>query len=170
VSDRPFGSNTSRTLLTESDVYNLTISVDRPTFVNFLNSGRTFFFNAQLFVRYIADYDHSYMTNGPVTALGTLAVTTGYLQDRLLPSLVLVHDLRSASGGVIAQITYRFTESFSATFGILGFYGGPENEAVPLYPVVLPNTTTDFDARFRYEGLSAIAERDEAFFTLRYTF
>ena len=170
VSDRPFGSNTSRTFLTESDVYNLTISVDRPTFVNFLNSGRTFFFNAQLFVRYIADYDRSYMTNGSVTALGTLAVTTGYLQDRLLPSLVLVHDLRSASGGVIAQITYRFTESFSASFGILGFYGGPENEAVPLYPVVLPNTTTDFDARFRYEGLSAIAERDEAFFTLRYTF
>ena len=34
----PFASNTSRDLLQESDVYNLTISVDRPTFVNFLNA------------------------------------------------------------------------------------------------------------------------------------
>jgi hypothetical protein len=170
VNDRPFMSSTSRNLLQESDVYNLTISVDRPTFVNFLNANRTFFFNAQLFVRYLPHYNGSYTTNGPLTALGTLAVTTGYLQDRLLPSLVLVHDLRSASGGVIAQVTYRFTEDFSATFGVLGFYGGPENDPVPLYPVALPNTTTDFDMRTRFEGVSAIAERDEVFLTIRYTF
>jgi len=170
VSDRPFGSATSRTWLEESDVYNLTISVDRPTFVNFLNANRTFFFNAQVFVRYLSNYDRSFTTNGPLTVLGTLAVTTGYLQDRLLPSLVLVHDLRSASGGVIAQVSYRFTESFSVSVGILGFYGGPEREAVPLYPAALPSTTTDFHARARFEGLSAIAERDEAFMIVRYTF
>jgi hypothetical protein len=170
VDDAPFGSNTSRNLLQESDVFNLTVSVDRPTFVNFLNANRTVFFNAQVFVRYLPHYDRSYGTNGPFTALGTLAVTTGYFQDRLLPSLVLVHDLRSASGGAIFSVTYRFTESFSATFGLLGFYGGPENPQTPLYPIALPTTMDDFTMRTRFEGLSAIAERDEAFLTLRYTF
>jgi hypothetical protein len=34
----------------------------------------------------------------------------------------------------------------------------------------LPDTQTEFDARTRYEGLSALAERDELFLRLRYTF
>jgi hypothetical protein len=170
VDDTPFGSRTARNLLQESDVFNLTVSVDRPTFVNFLNANRTFFVNAQLFVRYLPHYDRSYDTNGPFTALGTLAITTGYFQDRLLPSLVLVHDLKSASGGVIFSMTYRFTESFSATFGVLGFYGAPQRGEVPLHPIVLPQTVTRFSAYGRFEGLSAIAERDEAFLTIRYTF
>jgi hypothetical protein len=170
VDDTPFASNTSRTLLQETDVYNLTISVDRPTFVNFLNANRTFFFNAQLFLRYLPHYDRSYDTNGPFTALGTLAITTGYFQDRLLPAVVFVHDLKSASGGVIFAMSYRFTESFSATFGLLGFYGGPQSNRTPLYPIVLPNTVTEFTMGTRFDGLSAIEERDEAFLLLRYTF
>jgi hypothetical protein len=53
---------------------------------------------------------------------------------------------------------------------VLGFYGGPQNDPVPLHPVALPNTTTDFRMRTRFEGLSAIAERDEVFVVLRHTF
>jgi hypothetical protein len=170
VNDRPFFSSTSSNLVQESDVYNLTISIDRPTFINFLNANRTFFFNAQFFVRYLPHYDDSYVVNGPFTLLGTLAITTGYFQDRLLPSLVLVHDLKSASGGVIAQASYRFNESFSATFGVLGFYGGPGTDPVPFHSVVLPNTMTDFTGRSRFAGLSSIAERDEVFLILRHTF
>jgi hypothetical protein len=170
VNDVPFASNTSRDLLQETDVFNLTVSVDRPTFVNFLNANRTFFLNAQLFLRYLPHYDRSYDTNGPLTALATLAITTGYFQDRLLPSAVLVHDLRSASGGVILQVSYRFTESFSATVGMLTFYGEPRDNRIPLHPIALFNTQTDFHTRTRFEGLSAITERDEAFVTLRYTF
>jgi hypothetical protein len=172
VNDVPFADNTARDLLQETDVYNLTVSVDRPTFVNFLNANRTFFFNAQVFVRYLPHYGGTYDTNGPFTALGTFAITTGYLQDRLLPSLVFIHDLKSASGGVIAQISYRFNESFSATFGVLGFYGDPRNNQIPFYPISLPNvnSSTDTTLGTRFEGLSAIAERDEVFLSLRYTF
>jgi len=172
VNDVPFASNTSRNLLQETDVYNLTVSVDRPTFVNFLNANRTFFLNAQLFVRYLPHFDSSYDTNGPLTALGTFAITTGYFQDRLLPSLVLIHDLKSASGGVIAQFSYRFNESFSLTVGMLSFYGRPRENRIPYYPIALTNAnySTDSKTGMRFEGLSAIAERDEAFLSLRYTF
>ena len=139
--------------------------MDRPTFVNFLNANRTFFFNAQLFVRYLPHYNGSYDTNGPFTALGTFAITTGYFQDRLLPSLVLIHDLKSASqGGVIAQVSYRFNESFSATIGMLTFYGQPRNNRVAFYPISLPEpqlqgTTTSEGRRTRASRRSPNATR-----------
>jgi hypothetical protein len=54
--------------------------------------------------------------------------------------------------------------------GLLGFYGGPDNNRIARYPIQLFDTQTSFDARLRYAGLSAIAERDEVFLKLRYTF
>lgn len=170
VAKDTYGSNTSQTLLQETDTYNLTVSVDRPTFVNFLNANRTFFLNAQVFFRYIPHYDQSFDTNGPLSVLATFAITTGYFQDRLLPAIVFVHDFSSSSGGVVGQITYRFNEAFSVTAGLLAFYGGPEKNPIARYPISLFDTQTSFDARLRYAGLSAIAERDEAFLKLRYTF
>jgi hypothetical protein len=165
-----YASNSSSTLLQETDTYNLTVSVDRPTFVNFLNANRTFFLNAQVFLRYIPHYDRSFDTNGPLSVLATMAIATGYFQDRLLPALVYVHDFDSASGGVIGQVTYRFNEAFSVTVGALGFYGGPENNRIARYPIQLFDTQTSFDMRTRYAGLSVISERDEVFLKLRYTF
>jgi hypothetical protein len=58
-------------------------------------------------------------------------------------------------------------ESFSAMVGPLGFYGQPQKNRAARYPVALPNTMTDFSARTRFDGLSAIAERDEVFLQVR---
>jgi hypothetical protein len=170
IKDATFADNQSRSLTQEADVYNLTISVDRPTFINFLNSNRTFFFNSQIFFRYLPDHDSSFDTNGPLTTLATFSVATGYFQDRLLPFWTFVHDFSSASGGIITQVTYRFSDALSATFGVLGFYGGAEKNRIPQFPLALFDTQTSFSARTRYEGLSAISERDELFLSLRYTF
>jgi len=170
VHDAPFASNRDDDLLQEADVLNLTISIDRPTFIHFLNKNRTFFLNTQIFLRYIEGYDSSFDVNGPFSALGTFTVLTGYFQDRLLPAATWVHDLRSSSGALVGQLTYRFTEAFSATVGALAFYGEPDDNRLPLHPIALPDTQTEFEARTRYEGLSAISERDELFLRLRYTF
>ena len=170
IHDALFASNRTDDLLQEADVLNLTISIDRPTFIRFLNQNRTFFFNTQIFLRYIVGHDPSFDVNGPLSALGTFTVLTGYYQDRLLPAFTWVHDARSTSGGFVAQISYRFNEAFSATVGALAFYGQPDQNRLPLHPIALPDTQTDFDANTRYEGLSAIAERDELFLRLRYTF
>jgi hypothetical protein len=170
IHDAPFASNRSADLVQKADVLNLTISVDRPTFIRFLNKDRTFFFNAQLFFRYVAGYDSSFDVNGPLSALGTFTIATGYFQDRLLPAATWVHDVASGSGGLVGQITYRFSEVFSATIGALAFYGHAQANRLPLNPIALPDTQTSFDARTRYDGLSAIEERDELFLRLRYTF
>jgi hypothetical protein len=155
-----------------ADAYNLTLSVDRPTFINFLNHGRTFFFNMQWFLGWVPDYQGQgrFTTNGPYSQLGTFTVQTGYFQDRLLPSVTVVHDVGSNSGAILGQITYRFTEAFSSTVGISNFYGTPQFGRVPLRQIGLQNSGGNFMERFRFQGLSAIAERDEIFATLRYTF
>jgi hypothetical protein len=45
----------------------------------------------------------------------------------------------------VAQLTYRATETFSVTFGVLGFHGGPDSNRIPLHPVQLFDTLTTFD-------------------------
>lgn len=156
---------------TENPTYNLTVSVDRPTFINFLNANRTFLFNMQWFFRYIDRYERTSMPiNGPFAALGTFTVLTAYFQDRLLVPLTFVHDISSNSGGVIGQVTYRYSEVFSISFGAATFYGNPEKQRVPLAPAILGNNGGSFNERTKFEGLSPLAERDEVSLTLRYSF
>src|SRR4029453_2530070 len=121
VEDIHVANNNTFSGLEETDSFRLTISVDRPTFVNFLNANRTFFFNTQWFFEYLDDYDHGYLSDGPLDIFGVFAVSTGYFQDRLLPSLVLVYFVRNNSFAVLPEVSYRFSENFSATFGIAAF-------------------------------------------------
>jgi hypothetical protein len=171
VANSTFASLRSPDLLQEGDVYNLTVSLDRPTFINFLNANRTFFFNTQWFFQYLPDYDtNTYTTNGPFNVLFTVAVATGYYQDRLLPSIVWVHDLPSSSGGILPQVSYRFTQDFSISVGLALFYGNPQKVAVSRHQLAISNNGGDFRSKTSYRGLSPIAERDEFFVRLRYTF
>ena len=157
--------------LTEVDQFNLTISVDRPTFVNFLNANRTFFINTQWFFRYVSGYRDSFASNGPFNVLAVLAVNTGYFDDRLNPGVQLVYDFRSNSGAAIAQVQYRYSSDFSVTFGFALFGGREELVDTSLSPTVL----SDRVGRHAYKdvmenGLSAVRDRDELFLMLRYTF
>jgi hypothetical protein len=157
--------------LSEADRYNLTISVDRPTFVNFLNANRTFFINGQVFFQYVAGYETAFTSNGPWNVLAVLTVNTGYFDDRLNPSISFVYDVRSNSGAVLPQVQYRYTAEFSVTFGVAIFTGREEPRDTALVPVSLSNRAgrhayTDFVEN----GLSAVRDRDEVFLRVRYTF
>jgi hypothetical protein len=153
------------------DTLNLTISADRPTFINFLNANRTFFFNTQWFFQYVAGHK-SGSSGDQFSALFTFAMFTGYFQDRLNPSLVSIYDFNSGSGGVLTSVNYRFTEAFSATFGISLFYGKTELVDMGVNPIGPPTTRAGPNAykngteRF----ISNIRKRDEAFLRLRWTF
>jgi len=157
--------------ISKTGTYNLTLSVDRPTFVNFLNQTRTLFFNSQMFFQYVPGYKNSYQVNGPWNFLFTFTVQTGYFQDRLLPSMTWVYDVQSNSGAVLPEMQYRFTESFSATFGLALFWGRYQAKEYPLNPLGLDNHA----GRGAYtswveNGLSVVRQRDEVYFNLRYTF
>jgi hypothetical protein len=154
------------------DTFNLTISMDRPTFINFLNQNRTFFINTQWFFQYIAGYEDSFTSNGPFNVLATFAVSTGYYQDRLLPSLVMVYDFQSGSGAGIPKLQYRFNEAFSATVGAAFFFGRFQSKDAPLTPIGGNPIRGGGNAEksFVENGLAVVRDRDEVFLMLRYTF
>jgi len=172
ISNNAFTDNDSFAGVSDSDTLNLTISVDRPTFINFLNPGRTFFFNSQVFFQYITNYKDGFTVNGPFNMLGTFTIQTGYFQDRLLPGMTFVYDLNSNSGAILPQITYRFTENFSASVGMNFFFGRWEREDMPIAPLGTVGTQS---GQLAYQvgienALAVVRERDEAFLRLRYTF
>jgi len=155
----------------EVDNYNLTVSMDRPTFINFLNQNRTFFINTQWFFRYIDGFEESMPMNGPFNVLATLTMFTGFYQDRLNPSLTLVYDFMSESGAVLPSINYRFTESFLVEFGMALFYGKWQSTRMPLNPVSLGEQVGSGAYRdFSERGLGVVRDRDEVFVRLRKTF
>jgi hypothetical protein len=167
----PFFDNDERDGLRTVDTYNLTVSADRPTFVNFLNANRTFFVNSQWFFQFIDGYKTSFPGTGPWNVFFTLTVQTGYFQDRLNPSLTSVYDFRSASGALLPQITYRFTENFSATFGLAAFYGREQFRNTAMTQVGPANRVGTHAYKDAVEnGLSLLRSRDEAYLMVRYTF
>jgi hypothetical protein len=118
--------------LAHVDLYNLVISMDRPTFVSFLNRSRSFFLNFQIFLQYVADYRQSFPRDGPFNTLATFTVATGYHQDRLVPSVTFVHDFPSSSGAVLVSVSYRYTENLSIQVGSNTFYGSVRSLEAPL--------------------------------------
>ncbi|MDJ0866581.1 MAG: hypothetical protein QNK03_10765 [Myxococcota bacterium] len=169
----PFSDNNSLSGRTTADTYNLTISVDRPTFVNFLNQNRTFFINTQWFIQYVDDYRRGFTSNGPWNVLGTLTIQTGYFQDRLLPSFTLVYDTQSQSGAALPQITYRFTENFSLTIGTNWFWGNPQDRDMGVNGGIGGGGEETGNRAYQRgveNGLALVRERDEAFLRLRYAF
>ena len=172
INKQPFLDNGSQNNISKVDTLNLTISVDRPTFINFLNPGRTFFINSQIFFQYITDYHKDFWSNGPLNVLATLTVFTGYFQDRLMFFHTIVYDVNSASGALLPSIAYRFNEAFSATVGVNVFWGREELVDAPLNEIRPGLNRTGHEA---YQdavenGLSAVRQRDEVYLLLRYTF
>jgi hypothetical protein len=168
----PFQDNNSFNNITKSDDLELSVSVDRPTFINFLNQNRTFFFNWQFFFSYLTNYNSGMPFPGPFDVLGTYTISTGYFQDRLLPSITVVWDIMSDSGAVLPEVSYRFTENFSLAVGLAGFWGRWYSNNMPVNPFATVTQQTGQNAytTFTEPGLSVIRDRDEAYFRLRYTF
>ena len=157
----PFTDNNDILGVSDADTFNWTVSVDRPTFINFLNQNRTFFFNTQWFFQYVSGYEGGFTSNGPWNILATFTVTSGYFQDRLLPGFTLVYDFQSNSGAALPSVTYMFTANFSATFGLAGFWGRYEAKDPALVPLALPNRVGRGAYKdFVENGLSAVRERD----------
>ncbi len=168
----PLRDNEDFDALQDVDYYNLTISIDRPTFINFLNANRTFFINTQIFFQYVKGYEHSFPSNGPWNVLATLTFQTGYFQDRLQTALTLVYDVASASYGVLPSVLWRFTENFSAQMGLALFSGRWEPKDAEIVPLGGREFAVgnDYDHTFVENGLSAVRDRDEIYLRLRYTF
>jgi len=158
--------------VTKSDVLNLTVSVDRPTFINFLNQNRTFFINSQWFFQYITKHESGFQTTGPLNVLFTTAIFTGYFQDRLNPLLVTVFDIRSKSGGILPSVQYRFSDVLSVGIGMNFFFGKTDLIDMPVREF---NPAGNRAGKIAYKNgvdraLASFRDKDEIWLKLRYTF
>ena len=172
IEGQPFSDASQADHITRSDTINLTVSIDRPTFINFMNANRTFFFNTQWFFQYQTNHNDRFLANGPFNVLFTFAMFTGYFQDRLLPTLVTVYDFNSQSGGILPSITYRFTDVFSVDWGFLLFFGRTQLKDMDIRPIGPPVNRAGANAYKQPVDnlLSLVRARDEVYVRLRYTF
>jgi Protein of unknown function (DUF1302) len=152
------------------DEFNLTISVDRPTFINFLNANRTFFINSQLFTSYLNGYKRTMLRDGPFTFLLLLNANTGYFQDRFLVSAAAVWDFKSDSGAFLPSVQYRFTENFSLTIGAAVLGGHWERRELGINQFSAQSDTTLNDNIYVQNGISPAQDLDNFFFRIRYTY
>ncbi len=172
IEGQKFVDNDQFDALATADTYNVTVSGDRPTFINFLNPNRTFLFNSQWFFQYVNGYKKGFTTSGPLNVLATFTIFTGYFQDRLLLFHTGVYDFRSNSGAFLPTVIYRFTENFSATIGANVFWGRQELRDMPISEI-RPGVQRSGEHAYKdavENGLAALRDRDEARLTLRYTF
>ena len=158
--------------LTTVNDFNLTISVDRPTFIDFLNPNHTFFLNTQWFIQYREGYKSSMPSNGPINILGLVFIQTGYFQDRLLPAMIGVYDFMSGSGAALPQVTFRYSERFSIILGANIFMGKEQIHEMPIASVApASNQRGEYAYKVGVEnGIALVRDRDEVFMRLRYTF
>lgn len=169
-------SNTnSYTGRSTSDIYVLTVSVDRPTFINFINPNRSFFVNSQMFLRYVPDYEggnDDYDGNysafaGQWTGLLTLTAFTGYFQDRLSPRITFAYAWDTSTYAVLWGLGYRFSGNFTTGISLSYFGGDPGKVQRAYFPALLNGNPKKFSEG--QSGIAAVRNRDEARFTLRYS-
>jgi hypothetical protein len=156
--------------LSSVDEYNLTLSADRPTFINFLNANRTFLLNTQLFTSYIRDYDNQMPRDGPWTFLWLFNVGTGYFQDRFLANAVVVFDLRSQSAAFLPSVQYRLTENFSITVGATLLAGRYSSRKMPVNQFSAFDEDNLNDTIYFENGVSPARDLDSFYARIRYTF
>jgi hypothetical protein len=160
TSGKQWGNTLNYSGLNRSDEYVLTVSVDRPTFFNFLNPNRSFFINFQFFLRYLPDYvggssgrDGMFGTaEDPLTGFVVLTMFTGYFQDRLNPSFSFIYDQGTGTGAVLSQVGYRWNERFSTSVRLNHFFGHTTEQQSAFYPSTRSPSSTSRIRRTRSRG------------------
>ncbi len=176
MANKLFANNLEYSGLSKSDELVLSISVDRPTFFNFLNPNRSFFLNLQMFLRYLPSYeggrgneDGNYGVAGaPLT--GNIAFTffTGYFQDRLAPRVTILYAPWESQGAVITGLTYRWNDAFSTSIGYTQFFGHIYEQQGGYFPISQYGSVADYSGPV-LRGVAPVLYRDQAELRVRYT-
>ena len=168
----PRGDSLAYSGVSKADDYNITLSIDRPTFINFLNANRTFFFNGQFFFQYRDGYEKSFGGEGPWNLLATFSILAGFFQDRLLPNVTFVYDVQTRSSAVLPQIQYRYTEAFSIVVGAQFFAGDPDLRPISINGLGPVSNQQGPRANLGQvdNGVSIVRSIDNFFVRLRYAF
>ena len=172
-----FANSTEFSGLSQTDDIVLSLSVDRPTFFNFLNPNRSFFVNFQMFVRYLPNYqggklnhDGMYQSQAePWSTQMVLTFFTGYFQDRLAPRVSLVYWPLESQGAAITGLTYRWNDAFSTSIGYSNFFGHVTTAQGAYFPIAQYGSTQSYTSAVLGRGAAPVLNRDQMEVRFRYT-
>ncbi|MBW2280227.1 MAG: hypothetical protein JRG82_05750, partial [Deltaproteobacteria bacterium] len=143
-------------------------------FVNFINPNRSFFINSQMFLRYIPDFHSSSSKDGNHSAFSerwtgllTFTAFTGYFQDRLSPRVTFAYAWDTQTLAILWGLGYRFSGNFTTAISLSHFLGSAGEVQKSYFPALLngnPKLNTEGQS-----GIAVVRNRDEARFTLRYS-
>ncbi|HXZ86181.1 MAG TPA: hypothetical protein VEI82_11900, partial [Myxococcota bacterium] len=171
-----FANSTTFSGLSQSDEMVLSISVDRPTFFNFLNPNRSFFMNLQMFIRYLPNYQGSRSNkDGLYGAVGgqfsgnvVFTFFTGYFQDRLAPRVSILYAPLESQGAIITGLSYRWNDAFSTTIGYSNFFGHVYTAQGSYFPIAQYGSPEQQTGSV-FRGVAPVLNRDQAELRFRYT-
>ncbi len=170
-------NSTTFSNLSQTDELVLSVSVDRPTFLNFLNPNRSFFMNLQMFVRYLPNYqggklhnDGNYGYAGNQFS-GNIVYTffTGYFQDRLVPRVSVLYAPLESQAAIITGLSYRWSDAFITSLGYAQFFGHVYDQQGPYFPIAQYGSTETYDGAVLGRGVAPIINHDQAEVRFRYT-
>ena len=118
-------ANTARPgLYSKSKVWRYVIGWDRPTFIPFLNQGRTFLLSAQIFGQNLLNHEERNGIWGKVGMpdwksdnIMTFLVKGWYMNDRVSPQVITAYDFRAQSGVVAPAVEWLYSDNLKFTFG-----------------------------------------------------
>ena len=173
---RQFPNSLTYSGLSQSDLLVLSVSVDRPTFFNFINPNRSFFMNLQMFLAYMPHYqggslhqDGNYgVQRNQFSGNMVFTFFTGYFQDRLAPRVSVLYAPLESQGAVITGLSYRWNDAFITSLGYSNFFGHVYNQQGSYFPIAqYGSLETMQGATFR--GVAPVINRDQAEVRFRYT-
>ena len=119
-----FANTLQSRLFSESDVTRYVIGADKNIFIPFLNPGRAFLFSGQLFGQHIHEHQledrplgKAGMPDWEQNWIGTLLVKGWWMNDRLIPQIIVAHDFKAQATAIAPSVEYLFSDNLKIVAG-----------------------------------------------------
>lgn len=193
-----FANTAKEELYSRNHVFRSVVGIDRPTFIPFINPGRTTLISAQIFYQRIFDYVREQRQFGKAgipdfenNVIGTLLIKAFLVHDRVSPQVVTAYDVGARALVTSPSVDWIITDHLKYTIGgNMKFTGSTDRykfddcrSCNPFPPFTAPNgdasPTVPYSrglggieplGRFRAGPIGAARQEDEVFMTLRYSF
>ncbi len=126
--DRQFSDSSEQDYQSESDFFQLSIGLDRSTFIPFLNRNRTAFLSFQTFIAHITDYeDGSGHDNGMIdyetNVISTFFMENYWRNDTIILTTVAAVDWNAGAWTIFPRLRYVLNENWFFDIGVNLIWG-----------------------------------------------
>ena len=126
TSGEEFANTLREKLYSESDVLRYVIGADKNVSIPFLNENQSFLFSGQIFGQHILDHEREQRTYGEAGIpnwehnwIGTLLIQGFYMNNRLIPKMIMAHDFRAQATTLAPSVDWLVTDKLKVSAGAI---------------------------------------------------